>query len=156
MRKGDEIIAPDGTLARIRCVIKTDVVGGKTWMSDIGGIKVTPFHPIRIPQDLKDSVWKYPHEVAKPVITPCDAVYNFVLSRQHVITVHPLPKDDDPVQHITLGHGFRTPKILKHPFFGTRAVIKHLATHQGWTNGLIHIKHFKPTFDPKKRVKSFF
>ena len=45
--KNDKIATSNGGQAAIKCVIKTDIVGGATDMCQIGDLLITPGHPIK-------------------------------------------------------------------------------------------------------------
>ena len=60
------------------------------------GLTVTPGHPILI-----NSTWVFPKQVVQPSIEPCSAVYNLVLSQDHIAIINGTPL-------ILLGHGYKS------------------------------------------------
>lgn len=114
--KGDVIINKDGNCARVVCVLKTKIKGGKAIMSTFNGMKVSPYHPIKIKWG---SPWEFPNEIQKSKEVVCDWLYDFVLDKHHIITVN-------NIDVICLGHGFTHDPKLIHKFFGTEKVIDEL------------------------------
>lgn len=139
--KDDVILNSDNNSAKIICVIKTTIQNGFTDMLSINGLKVTPWHPIRLPsvQD-PNPTWVFPSHIGRLLTFKCDHIYNFVLDSHHFITVN-------DIDVITLGHGIQNDPVLTHPFFGTRKVIEHLESHPDFETGLIEIKEYKPVFE---------
>lgn len=129
LTRGDKVQSVGGP-AEVLCVIKTLCMkGGKAGIEDLvafpGGLKLTPYHPVRI-----DNKWNFPadlHPWMKD--TPCEAVYNFVLSQGHVMTI-------EGVECVTLGHNF-TEDVVSHAYFGSERVVKDLQKMKGWESGLV-------------------
>ena len=113
IQKGDLVATPNGS-AKVVCVIKNVISTGYTRICEFeNGLKITKGHPIQY-----NGEWKYPREIVSPEIQPCDAVYNLVLDKDHIAIVN-----DTPL--ILLGHNY-TEGILKHPYLGSKAVIRDL------------------------------
>lgn len=126
LRKGDQVKTPSG-FASVRCVIKTLVAPETDLVQLSSGLLLTPWHPIRV-----NGVWKFPADQAAITTCPCEAVYSFILDRDHVMLI-------EGVECVALGHGFTDNSVIKHPFFGTNAIVDDLQTQfaAGWTDGLI-------------------
>jgi len=144
LQKGDTIINSDGNISTILCVLKTSVKNGNTSLSIFNGVRVTPYHPIRI-----NKKWNFPCKLKEPMHLHCDYVYSFVLDKHHIMTVN-------DIDTITLGHGFTYDPIIEHPFFGTNKVIDNLKTRSGWDKGLIEIHEYKPSYDSNGLISSLF
>jgi hypothetical protein len=95
-------------------------------MSQIDGLCITPWHPIRM-----NGEWRFPASIALYSSRLMSTVYNLVLPKDHVVNV-------DGFECITLGHGY-TDSVAAHPFFGTEKVINNLKEISGWAEG-------RPTF----------
>jgi len=122
--KGDQVKTPSG-FASVRCVIKT-LVAPETDLCELSsGLLLTPWHPIRV-----NGVWKFPSDMAAITTRPCEAVYSFILDRDHVMKI-------EGVECVALGHGFTDNACIKHPYFGTNAIVEDLAQFPGWSDGLI-------------------
>jgi len=52
----------------------------------IDDLRVTPYHPIK-----HDGKWVHPCSLKEPTIVHCDAIYNFVLDKHHIITINNTP-----------------------------------------------------------------
>jgi len=136
LKKGDIIINSSGNEDEIICVLKRKIERGYLDMVSINGMKITPWHPVRINDK---SNWEFPANICKsPLKINCDFVYNFVLKNEHFLTIN-------GVNVITLGHGL-IEGCLKHPFFGTQKVIEQLKKHDGWKEGLIDYQ-YKPSYE---------
>ena len=144
IRKGHLILNSDGNIATVVCVIKTIIKHGTVSMVLLDNLRVTPYHPIK-----HNGKWVHPCTIKEPIVVHCDAIYNFVLDKHHIITIN-------NTDGITLGHGVTDDPILAHPFFGTSLVIDNLKTDKGWENGFIEIVNYKPSFDAKGLISSFF
>jgi len=127
VKMGDEVLSPEGT-AKVLCVVKTICVGGQTQLVQLpGGLKVTPWHPVR-----DEGTWKFPGEMKDAEYLSCPAVFSFALDRNHVMVIN-------DIECVTLGHGFEG-RVVGHPFFGTQAVIKNLKKMTGWATGMIVLR----------------
>ncbi|KAI6661511.1 Von willebrand factor type A domain protein [Oopsacas minuta] len=125
--KGDIIKTPTST-GKIACVVKTHCSDGKTSLVGLNGLKITPWHPVRV-----DGMWHYPCELSEPVETDCDAVYSFMLesSDEEIIIVNGL-------ECATLGHRY-TGDVIGHPYFGSNKVRDDLTRMRGWENGCVEL-----------------
>lgn len=127
VRKGDRVMTPNGKPAQVTCVLKTPCQNGLTYLTQVGNLLVTPFHPVRV-----DGVWHFPCSLNQPQQMPCDAVYSYVLKDTHVMLI-------DGVECVTLGHNFQE-DVVRHPYFGSQQVIKDLKQFRGWTSGFIQLQ----------------
>ena len=130
IKKGDEVWTPDGP-AKVLCVVRTECLipePGKAELVEIGKLVITPNHPIKL-----GDVWKFPKNVMNVQVLDCGAVYSFVLDQGHVVEI-------EGIQVICLGHGFTTPEILEHDYFGTHRVVDDLKLMNGWPEGLVQLK----------------
>lgn len=89
-----------------------------------GGLRITPWHPIRI-----NGKFIFPTDIEEPKVKECALVYNFVLDQGHILTVN-------GVECLTLAHSFRE-AIAEHEYFGTQRVLEDLKQIEGWVNGRI-------------------
>ena len=104
LRQGAQVLTLDGA-AEVMCVVRTrcEADSGQGLVEVAPGLLLTPGHPIRV-----DGHWQQAGTGScrrGPVQTAanpgcCEYVYNFVLSRGHVLIV-------GGVECVTLGHGFR-------------------------------------------------
>ena len=92
------------------------------------GLKITPWHPMI----LKDDEWVFPADIRIPTKTYVDNYYNLVLETGHIVELN-------THQVVTLGHGFKTNKVITHPYFGTQAVINDLKKHPDWESGILNM-----------------
>ena len=125
--KGDLLKTPS-SIGKVCCVVKTYCSEGKTVIVSMDGLKITPWHPIRV-----NGVWKFPCEIVQPKETVCEAVYSFLLidSIENIIIVN-------GIECTTLGHSY-TGDVIGHPYFGTERVRYDLARMKGWSNGLVEL-----------------
>ena len=137
MKRVDKIkagdVLDDGAI--IRCVLKTQLNEGKCKIVRVGGKKmqplcVTPWHPV---YDSDMNSWTFPANVGEVEEIDCKAVYSFLLEKSST-TTHIIRINDVPC--ICLGHGFND-TVLKHPFFGTRAVVDEMKRFPGFTEGIV-------------------
>jgi hypothetical protein len=91
------------------------------------GLKITPWHPMILKDD---DEWVFPADVHKITNTYVDNYYNLVLETGHIVELN-------THQVVTLGHGFTSNSVIKHPYFGTQAVIDDLKKHPGWESGIL-------------------
>lgn len=91
------------------------------------GLKITPWHPIILKDDVE---WVFPVEIRAPIKAYVDNYYNLVLETGHIVELN-------THQVVTLGHGFKTNHVIKHPYFGTHAVIDDLKKHPDWELGFL-------------------
>ena len=142
--KGDKIKNSDGNISTIQCVLKTKIKNGSTDMMIFNGMRVTPWHPVRI-----NNKWSFPSDIKHPTRVHVDYVYDFVLDSHHIITIN-------GIDAITLGHNFTHDPILIHKFFGTDKVIENLKSHKSWDSGLIEITEYNPQYDKDGIIIKFF
>jgi Mg-chelatase subunit ChlD len=134
----------DGTRKRVDKLNKGDIVqGGHKVLAILvtpvnkevdmvvftNGLKITPWHPIILKDD---DEWVFPVEIRGTVKTYVDNYYNLVLETGHIVELN-------THQVVTLGHGFKTNKVIAHPYFGTQAVIDDLKKHPGWESGILNM-----------------
>jgi len=122
--KGDIVRTANGQDAVIRCVMETHYYDQVASLVQLpGGLKITPYHPIRI-----GSAWKFPIEVAEPQMLSCEAVYTFVLEEGHSVVI-------EGIECVTLGHGLRD-DVVRHDYFGS-SVVADLAACPGFQQGRV-------------------
>jgi len=126
VRKGDQVSVPGGVSATVVCVLKTLTDGGFTPLVCLGDLVVTPYHPLRVA-----GTWVFPCSLAPLSLTECDAVYSFVLSSGHVMSI-------SGYDCVSLGHNF-TAKTVAHPYFGSQQVVHDLSAMEGWRKGLVEL-----------------
>jgi len=124
--KGDLVRSPCGGPSRVTCVVETLSSTGTTDLVHLeGGLKVTPYHPVRV-----NGKWNFPCTLSTPKETLCPAVYSFVLVENHVVVIN-------GIECVTLGHGFTGDAVIAHPYFGTQKVILDLQEKEGWKEGRV-------------------
>jgi len=126
--KGDVVMGPNAG-SEVLCVVKTHCVGGKEDLVVFpNGLRVTPYHPVMD----NNSKWCFPVQLfACQRDLVCDAVYNFVLQKNHVMVIQ-------GVGCVTLGHEM-TDEVVSHPYFGTARVVEDLRKMRGWQEGLVEL-----------------
>ena len=129
--KGDQVATrADGvaSYATIQCLIKFEIPSKRKRLCRFeNGLLVTPGHPI-----LHQGEWAFPRDVQAVERLECDAVYNLIVDRHHVVFVNDVPL-------ILPGHGFEE-GILKHEYLGTTRVIEDLKQVRGWSEGAITLR----------------
>jgi len=132
IKKGDRVMTPTGATATVLCVVKTHCRNEKAELVVLeGGLKVTPYHPIRI-----DNKWCFPCDIAAPSPSvACPAVYSFVLESEHVLIIN-------GVECVGMGHNFTDDAVVAHPYFGSQRVVEDLKTAdpRGFEAGLVELK----------------
>jgi hypothetical protein len=93
------------------------------------GLKITPWHPMIIKDD---DQWAFPIELRDSTKIYVENFYNLVLESGHIVELN-------THQVVTLGHGFKTNKVITHPYFGTQAVIDDLKGHPDWESGILNM-----------------
>ena len=127
LKKGDSIWTPFGS-ATIRCVVKTTFVEGGAQLVHLeNNLMVTPWHPI-----VYNEKWVFPIHISSPTFTHIKSVYSFVLDKHHIM-------DINGYSAICLGHTYTDNPILKHPYFGSNAVIRDLSNMRGWNKGFVEL-----------------
>ena len=136
LRKGDIVrtSAKDGDAAVVRCIVRTPCATGEDDLVTLpGGLRVTPWHPVRMPGEAK---WRFPArdfpDAVRNTAMPCEAVYSVLLDSGSMLTI-------DGYEGIALGHsGFENDAVAAHPFFGNEAAITAaLSSMRGWSDGLV-------------------
>ena len=126
LEPGDRVRTASGGVAAVRCVVVSPCEQGVATLSQLpNGLCLTEWHPL---MDRRGD-WRFPIMVGRRVVREIDAVYNLVLSREHVAMVGGVPC-------VTLGHGIEG-DVVGHPFWGTQAVIDLLKQQEGWASGRI-------------------
>ena len=115
---GDYVWTPHGG-SKIKYVIQTKCKGGIVELSNVNGLMVTPWHPIKY-----DDVWTFPKDISGSNIEVCSDIYSFVLEEHHIMQI-------GGYEVICLAHGFQE-GILKHDFWGTNKVIEALKDKPGY------------------------
>ena len=121
LKKGDRL--KNG--ARVTCIVETKVASPKSWFVQMGRLAITPYHPIH-----HNGKWTFPIDLVAPNMLDCRSVFNVVLDDQHII-------ECDGVSCVTLGHGFDDNEVIRHPYFGSQAVIRDLKQCNGWMSGKV-------------------
>eukprot|EP00798_Chlamydomonas_sp_ICE-L_P026003 gene26003-11694_t len=123
--------------ALVQCVITYSAVA--TVKLPGSGLVITPWHPVRSPA----GTWHFPADLlldpapmlpdSAPLVPDLSTqvVYNYVLASGHIASV-------DGVECVTLGHGFQE-DVVRHPFFGSQAVVEELQMLPGWSDGFIQM-----------------
>lgn len=113
---------------RIVCVVRTPLTR-RPRMVTLPGLTITPWHPVR----LAEGSWKFPAELGEPVEIALTAYYNLVLESGHTVRI-------GNYDVCTLGHGFTENYVIRHPYFGTQAVLDDLRRLPGWEEGLVELR----------------
>lgn len=132
IQKGDMVDSINGA-AEVLCVIRTLCMKeGKRGIEDLvilpGGLKVTPYHPVRI-----EGEWIFPADIKEKELkinSPCDSVFNFVLKQGHVMKI-------EGIECVTLGHNFTGSTVIEHAYYGTKRVVEDLKKMKGWESGKV-------------------
>lgn len=135
---GDIVKTVDGW-SSIVCIVKTHCRNKRANLVLLdNGMAVTAYHPIfydahRTSSSREYGSWVYPKDIVQPVWVSCQAVYSFVLERDHRILINDIPC-------ICFGHGFTNDPVLEHHYYGTQAVIEDLKCMNGWDKGLVELR----------------
>jgi len=130
LRKGDEIMGSHDQAVKVTSVVKTVCQNNQAQLVKFdNGLKITAWHPIRL-----NGKFFFPCTAEEEMpfeykFFECEAVYNFVLESDHLMTVN-------GVECVTLGHGFRE-DVVRHEYYGTSAIIDDLKRMEGWENGFV-------------------
>jgi hypothetical protein len=126
VRAGAVVRTASGGAATVRCVVESPCAGGGAVLTELpSGLQLTEWHPMLD----GNGRWRFPNMLGRRVVRRCAAVFNLVLSREHVAMVSGVPC-------ATLGHGIRGP-VIGHLFWGSAAVLEQLATYPGWAAGRV-------------------
>jgi len=141
VRKGDFVAAPDGGKAEVICAVRTLAPNGRFLLAELpGGLRVTPYHPVRV-----GGAWRFPSDLSPAEERACQAVYTLVLEEQGPssagFVVHGTPC-------IPLGHGVEE-GAARHPFFGSRRAVDELSKLPGFHAGLVDLTHGSMLRDPE-------
>jgi hypothetical protein len=127
MRAGDVVFGG----ARVLCVVKTHSLNGQQALVRLSPtMRVTPWHPVEW-----QGKWNFPIHCGASVVEPCEATYNFVLDRQHSMTI-------GGVTCVTLGHGLvdeSSGDVRASAYWG-RDVLSDLRQMPGFDRGLVEIR----------------
>ncbi len=115
----------------IRVVVYTALEEPVQMVKFATGLLITPWHPIR---NSPVEPWMFPAEMVKGVqgTVSIPGYYNLVLDSGHVVEIN-------GYQVCTLGHGFTESAVIRHPYFGTEAVIEDLKMRDGWAEGFVQL-----------------
>jgi len=122
---GEMVWTPSGP-SQILAVLTCSTKNKSQPLSQINSLQITPWHPIQ-----RGGKWVFPADISFYSERMIQTVYNLVLLDHHII-------DIEGVLACTLAHNFEEP-VVKHPYFGTAAVIEDLKKVPGWDIG-------RPTF----------
>merc|ERR1711964_504825 len=86
---------------------------------------LTPWHPIR-----RNGTWIFPCDIAPIASYQSEAVYSFLLDQHHVLFIN-------GEECVGLAHGFTDNNVIKHPFFGTNAIVEALQQFPCFVQGLV-------------------
>jgi hypothetical protein len=110
IRKGDYIMSINNKKAKVECLVKFNCYNGQENLCTLeNGLKITRKHPI-----LHNGNWIYPKTITNPTFEKCEAVYNMVVSSEHIAIINNTPV-------ILLGHNY-THGILKDNYLGSEKV----------------------------------
>lgn len=127
VKKGELIASDENSVSRVICVVKTHIKSGRAIMCKLpGGIKITPWHPIRV-----DGKWFFPEQLVPGEEVDCDDFFDFVLDQGHIAMIN-------GIECVTLGHGFKG-EVVEHAFLGTLAVVKDLESKRGFGDGVVEL-----------------
>ncbi len=123
LHKGDRVKGGH----KVEAVLYTPVQNTVDMVSFETGLKITPWHPMKLKSETE---WVFPYDVGTKNQLYVEAYYNVVLESGHILDLNGYPV-------VTLGHGFTENEVIKHPYFGTEAVVNDLKRHPGWKSGFI-------------------
>lgn len=141
-----DIAAPN---YKIRCVIRTEVdhadvvqLGSQDPARsplETGGF--TLWHPVYV-----NSAWRHPADLGKIHRVSTDAIYNFVLDKDHVLLIN-------DIMTCTMGHDMTANAVIDHPYFGARRpgqrnIRDDLEADPGWATGYIRWRNVHVQHDP--------
>jgi uncharacterized protein YegL len=139
LKKGNLVLTKEGTLAKVVCLIETQVNNHIDYVSLVNPTnkdkpcRITPWHPV---WNTITNSWMFPVDVcnssARATLIKNKyvlSVFNLVLESHHSVVV-------DGWTGITLGHS-ASGNVLSHSYLGTDKVIKDLAQFDTWESGKI-------------------
>lgn len=112
---------------KIKAIICTPVNQTVNMIKFDSGLTITPWHPIKNPDT---DEWVFPHCYGESEMIYVENWYNLVLKNGHIAHIN-------GYYVVTLGHEFYDNDVIRHPYFGTHAVIDDLKMYQGWNKGFI-------------------
>jgi len=128
--KGDLVYtmneAGDYIYSDIECIVRTECPDKKVPLVQVGGLRVTPYHPI-----MNDEKWVFPHTLGATVIQECEAVYSFIVQNRCPMIV-------DGRVFATWGHGLQGP-VIGHEYFGTDRVIDDMKRFTTYDLGIVNL-----------------
>jgi hypothetical protein len=134
VKKGTQLLLPNGKIAVIQCVVKTKCKENRSSLVELGGgLLITPYHPIKIIDKKGRSEWAFPCTIEEIKLVECDFIYSFVLDIGHIVLIN-------GIECVTLGHSFNDNSVIKHSYFGSQRIIEDLKQLNGWSNGLIQLE----------------
>jgi uncharacterized protein YegL len=121
--------------AKVLCVLETLIESGYRDYTNINGVLITPWHPIKFGLYGKEETWCFPGELFSTYSFPSSSMITLVLENHHVMIINGL-------KCITLGHNFTYHPKLIHPYYGTNKVIENLMHYfpEDFANGKISVK----------------
>jgi len=140
LQSGDRVATTGGGAARVRCIVRTICPLGTADLVTLpGGLRVTPWHPVRV---AGEAAWRFPARDVRGAVrshtAPCEAVYSVLLDSDHTLLI-------DGYECVGLGHGIPNDPVASHPFFGEEeAVLASLQAMKGWPEGLVDLDPHHP------------
>jgi uncharacterized protein YegL len=121
--------------AKVLCVLETLIESGYRDYTNINGVLITPWHPIKFGLYGKEETWCFPGELFSTYSFPSSSMITLVLENHHVMIINGL-------KCITLGHNFTYHPKLIHPYYGTNKVIENLMHYfpEDFAHGKISVK----------------
>jgi uncharacterized protein YegL len=131
LERGDKVLvsADRRQSARVVCIVKTVCENGMAELVNFRGMRVTPWHPIKI-----NGTWTFPFYLpnCEPKIQRCDAIYSFILENRAPAAVI------NGIEGISLGHNLRG-AVVGHQYFGSDRVINDVSQMHGWDKGIVEL-----------------
>lgn len=141
--KGDLVYtmneAGDYIYSDIECIVRTECPDKKVPLVQVGGLRVTPYHPI-----MNDEKWVFPHTLGATVIQECEAVYSFIVQNRCPMIV-------DGRVFATWGHGLQGP-VIGHEYFGTDRVIDDMKRFTTYDLGIVNLTQDMIKREPTSRL----
>jgi hypothetical protein len=134
VQAGELVWTPNGP-AKVRMVVICNSKARSQPMTQINGLCITPWHPIRWA-----GRWEFPASVASYGDRLIQTVYNFVLDAHHIVDV-------EGVECCTLAHGFMEP-VVRHAYFGSQRIIDDLMKQPGAEYGRPFYHNLQCVRDP--------